>query len=288
MIPNVPGPTLGGLQWWTDRRVTCGGWRVQRHAVTGHHRLLNPEGFRHTAGTFERCCGGLEMRCGPFAAKASQAVILLHGLGRTRHAMNAMQAHLISEGFDVYNVGYASTRANIDAHAAALFDVVQALPRYEAIHTVGHSLGNLLVRRFFKQYNTAGRSWGTAVMLAPPNMGSKLATTIDGVPIAGPVLRRLLGTSAIAIATWQQLSTELASSAEIPAKVGVIAASFRRIVNPVIGDGDLVVGVEETRLEGADHLIVAGSHTLLMRDPLVLRATTRFIRTGTFEQQATH
>ncbi|MGN6547535.1 MAG: hypothetical protein ACTHK7_20955, partial [Aureliella sp.] len=36
---NVPLPTLGGQQFWTDHRWNDG-WRLQQNALTGHWRVL--------------------------------------------------------------------------------------------------------------------------------------------------------------------------------------------------------------------------------------------------------
>ena len=45
----IPLPTLGGKQFWSDE-LFFRGWRIQRHAVTEHHRLLDPDDRRHGWG----------------------------------------------------------------------------------------------------------------------------------------------------------------------------------------------------------------------------------------------
>lgn len=42
---NLPTPTWGGKQLWTDE-LLHGEWRIQRHAYTGHYRLLDDQGRR--------------------------------------------------------------------------------------------------------------------------------------------------------------------------------------------------------------------------------------------------
>ena len=42
-----------------------------------------------------------------------EAVILLHGLGRTKHSMSKIEKNL-KEEYDVYNIGYASLKYKIE------------------------------------------------------------------------------------------------------------------------------------------------------------------------------
>jgi hypothetical protein len=51
---NIPSPTLGGLQTWTDELVFRD-WRIQRQSITGHYRLLDDRNHRRAWGTFEQC-----------------------------------------------------------------------------------------------------------------------------------------------------------------------------------------------------------------------------------------
>ena len=280
-LPDLPGLTLGGWQWWTDVLVRRDGWRVQRHAVTGHHRLLDARNWRHAAGSFGRCNRRLAQRPCPGPA-AAEAAVLMHGLGRTRASMDPVADRLRRGGLDVYNVGYASTRTGVDAHAAALDRVLGRMPRYGRVGFVGHSMGNLVWRRHVRRFGGGGFAWGHCVMLAPPNNGSALAAALDRQPVIAPPLRRIMGRGAMDIAAFAGLAVGLADARESPGRVGVVAAVFPHFDNPVIGRGDLVVGVAETRLPGAEHVEIRGNHTLLMRDPAVLALTERFLRTGTF------
>ena len=55
--PNLPLPTLGGMQFWGDVTHRAG-WRVQRHVVTGHHRLLDELGRAAGVGRPDGLRGG--------------------------------------------------------------------------------------------------------------------------------------------------------------------------------------------------------------------------------------
>ena len=127
--PNVPASTLGGKQFWSDVNVIRG-WRIQRHAVTRHCRLLDQKGVRRAWGTFAACQAELDRMCqqlqwGPLP---KHCVIVLHGLGRTRNSMQTMADHLVEAGgWGVENVGYASGRLSIDRHAENLALVIDGL-----------------------------------------------------------------------------------------------------------------------------------------------------------------
>ena len=51
--------TLGGRFTWSDE-VVYHDWRIQRSAVVGHYRLIDPEDRRYTFGTLEHCLEELE------------------------------------------------------------------------------------------------------------------------------------------------------------------------------------------------------------------------------------
>lgn len=53
-LPNATLPTFGGTQFWTyyDWR---NGWRLQRHALTQHWRLLDDKYVRKAWGTSAEC-----------------------------------------------------------------------------------------------------------------------------------------------------------------------------------------------------------------------------------------
>ena len=278
---NVALPTLGGKQFWTDVRIDPSGWRIQRHALTGHYRLLDNRNIRRAWGKREHCEGmwsRLAPAGSPAARKGRELVVLLHGLGRTRSAMAPMASFFRGAGYDVVDLGYASTRAGIDHHAAALDSVLAELAGYDRVHFVGHSLGALVIRRYLAIHADEPQDHiGRVVMLAPPNQGSALAARLR----ANPVFLATAGPVGAEIGHWTELSAKLAT----PRQCGVIAGDCRSLSNPLLeGGGDLVVTVEETKLEGMTaFLCVDATHTFLMSNPDVMRQSLTFLRHGRFE-----
>ena len=179
----VPMPTLGGKQFWADE-LLFHQWRIQRNAVTGQCRLIDPDNLRHASGTLDECRNKLDeiKRLRQLPPMDGRAVIVLHGLNRSRRSMDKLCTHLREKGgYTVFNVTYPSTRRSIDDHAQSLGRIVENLDGIDEINLVGHSLGNIVIRRWlFDQIDPATGRFRDArlkrlVMLGPPNHGSSIA-----------------------------------------------------------------------------------------------------------------
>lgn len=289
---NVPLPTWGGKQLWADE-LHFHQWRIQRNVFTGHYRLLDGDNQRHAWGTFEQCRTRLAQIKAEknFAPMHGKAVLLLHGLFRTRESMAGMADYLGREGgYEVFRVSYASTRGNVDAHAEALAKVIENLEGIDEINLVAHSLGNLVIRRYLAMHTDSAT--GTApdprirrmVMLAPPNNGAELAK----IAARTGLFNVTAGASAVQLVDgWEDLRQGLATP---EFEFGIVAGGAGKESgrNPLLtGDDDLVVTVEETKLPGArDFLVLPPVHTWLMDDPKVRECTLRFLQEGCFVSEA--
>ena len=143
-------PTLGGKQFWGDEFV-MGDWRIQRNVLTGHCRLLDDKDRRHAAGSLETCQQILRRVADErnLSAAHGRVVVLLHGLGRTRGSLESLRTHLAeTAGWTVIGVGYPSTRSDVATHAESLRRVLLGMPDVERFDFVGHSMGNIVVRRY--------------------------------------------------------------------------------------------------------------------------------------------
>ncbi len=219
---------------------------------------------------------------GTIPSHAGPTVIVLHGLGQSRGSMRPLVDHLrASVDATVISFGYASLKANLDAHGHSLTEVLADLPPDTAISFVGHSLGNLVVRRWMaladdRDLDRVHR----VVMLGPPNQGSRLASFTSGLwGVAGHVE----GSARDLVLDWKKVAPGLA----VPrCDFGIVAGGrgdddgFSKLLP---GDDDAIVCVDETRLEGAqDFLLLPVHHVAMMRDPDVQRATVSFLETGRF------
>jgi pimeloyl-ACP methyl ester carboxylesterase len=289
---NVEWKTLGGQQLWSDKLV-CGKWRIQQNGLTNHYRLLDPSDVRRAWGTEEQCRTAFETlkRTESISPLDGRAVIMLHGLGRSRDHMAALGAHLEGDGkFTWINMGYASTRGSLDDHAQSLASVIDGLQGIDEIHFVCHSLGNLVVRRYLGEAVQPNPRWKIdarlkrMVMLGPPNNGAQLAQVAANLLDDHDLARLIMGASAWQLAReWGQTQKLLATPTF---EFGIISGGLGdgQGLNPLLdGDDDLVVRVEETRLAGAaDFRIVNARHSQMVHDPLVQQYMLTFLEHGYF------
>ncbi len=213
-------------------------------------------------------CARDEAPRGPSEEAPRDVVLLVHGMGRGEGSMEPLAESLADAGFEPRLFGYDGVGDPPETSAARLREEFERLGRDPAVprfHVVGHSLGNILARMALLE----GRpeSLGRVVMLAPPNQGSRWGRLL------GPALGRI-------VKPLDDLSDAEGSPVRtLPppdgVEFGVIAARF---------DGK--VSVESTHLAGeADHLVVNGVHTFLMRQGEVQRQVAHFLREGRFARE---
>ena len=285
---NLPLPTLGGAQFWGDVRHR-GGWRMQRHVLTGHHRLLDDWDVRRAWGDRSVCDAALDAAAETHGLPRprGETVVLVHGMIRTGKCFAKLAGELREAGFETVSVDYPSTRQSLRASAAMLGEVTDGLLREQdpadpvTLHFVCHSAGGLIVRAWGEA--NADAPVGRTVLMGVPNGGAAMADRVRGLPLIGGSLDLLWGSAAGELST-----TEGETLSGLPAPRGEFAtiAGCRGAeggYNPLIpGDDDGTVAVREARLTGeADHLAVRGAgHSFLMTNPAVRAATVRFLTGG--------
>lgn len=200
----------------------------------------------------------------PLPEGSREAVVLVHGMGRTPLSMAALEHDFEAAGYRVLNWGYSSWCCTVSELAARLeADVAAWRGDGERIHFVGHSLGSILVRRMLASGTDLPA--GRVVMLAPPNQGSADADRY--ARWLGALLKPL-----------PELRTDTTGTVRsIPPLAGVE-------VGIIAGDRDGKVSVAETQLEGARaHIVVPSAHSFIMMKTSVRELVLRFVREGAFE-----
>jgi triacylglycerol lipase len=210
-----------------------------------------------------------------------EVVVLLHGLARSERSMTKLASALTAEGYDVINVGYASTKAPINTLADEAIGpaLVEAKIRQAArVHFVTHSMGGILIRQYLKVRPI--ERLGRVVMLGPPNQGSEIVDLLGDSrifsAINGPAGRQL-GTKP------DSLPNRLGP---VDFDLGVIAGD--RSINwinslLIAGADDGKVSVERTKVTGMKaHLVIHATHPYLMRNSRAIRETVHFLREGRF------
>lgn len=295
---RTPSPTLGGKQFWADELFFYR-WRIQRNIFTDRYRLLDGHDLRHAAGTYDECVAALEQikRERHLPRMKGKAVVVLHGLIRTRASMEPLCRYLREQGdYEVFNVEYPSTRDDIAEHARSLRHVINSLDGIEEINFVAHSLGNIVVRHYlgdlarqetWKQSANAiaadRRSvarFHRFVMLGPPNQGAHLASMFSD----NLIFQQIMGDSGQQLGRdWPELEKRLATPGF---EFGIIAGGKGndKGYNPLLpGDDDGVVALESTKLPGAsDFTVLPVLHSSMMENEKVQQYVLHFLRTGRF------
>ncbi|NLY02972.1 MAG: alpha/beta hydrolase [Rhodopirellula sp.] len=285
----IPMPTLGGKQFWADV-LLFHQWRIQRNVFTGHHRLLDGRDFRYASGTLASCREQIDRirNKDNLPPMRGTAVLVLHGLFRSHSSMESLCDYLRDQGgYTVFNVEYPSTRCEVTEHAETLASLVEHLEGIDEIHFVGHSLGNIVIRRYLAMTESPeplpDARIGRFVMLAPPNHGSEIATALADYAVFEAVAGKAgqqLG------AEWPWLQARLA----VPVcEFGIIAGGLGNEAgfNPLLpGDDDGTVTVAGARLDGArDFVLLPVLHSAIMSDRRAQEQTLHFLRHGRFSTE---
>lgn len=240
------------------------------------------------ASIFLSACYKIPYSAKQAAAKGStgDCVVLLHGMGRTYQSMDNLQKVLTDRGYHTVNIGYPSTKKNIETLAQEHFPMaIEQCKKFnpKRIHFVSHSLGGIIIRQAIK--NDRPAQLGRVVMLSPPNKGASVVDAIGDWKI----YKWLNGPAG------QQLSTHPSSLPNrlgpVDYPVGVISGNRYAwfdgwLSNIIPGLDDGKVSVERTKLEGmSDFLVVSESHPFIMNSAYVQEETIHFLKYGKFNHQ---
>lgn len=287
-------PTLGGRFVWSDE-VVDHGWRIQKHAVIGHYRLLDASDRRQAFGSFDTCLAKLNevKKAENFPPNPKEVTIVLHGLGAGRQFMEGLSEYLEENGnMATINVGYPSTMEDIDSYAASLDSVIRHLDGVERINFVAHSMGNIVIRRYLNNMSRLDPAmrppieFGRMVMISPPNHGAELADQwADNKLVemaAGKPLEQLAPSKG-----WPELERQLATP-DFP--FGIIVGGrgdAEGYLDAIPGDDDGLLSVDTSKLAGAsDFIQTKGIHQLMPQYKEVRAAALNFLKNGYFVSEA--
>ncbi len=267
---NLHLERLKAYQFWGDIWARSG-WRVQRHALSGEHRVLDPGRKVRLVADRDEC---LAHAAGAAPAwNSREAIVLLHALGTTPHLLAPMARRLSADGFAVVNLSYPTLEEGVDAHARRVHGIAAALAAdgIERISFVGHSLGGLVARCAAPGLPVP---LGRIAFLGTPNQGSRLAQILSRFALYGP----FFGPSG------QDVLPGTVARMPVPdGPLLVVAGGTGRFgFNPLLkGDDDGVLRVSETRLPAAhDYLRVFCLHRLLPRHKIAIAAVAEFMNAG--------
>lgn len=280
--------TFGGPVNWTDY-VLHSGWRIQRHCIDGHYRLLDDRDRRVATGSVDDCFCEMKKRCeaGELARMPRHIVIVMHGLAGSRRLMRPLSNYLRDEGgYAVLNLGYASTKGTIQELTLGLESVLRNLCGVEEVSFVCHSMSNLMVRhllyRMHRQANPPPVAIRRMVMISPPNHGAELADSLGQRCIFQLTLGEVVNQLALEKG-WPCLRSQL----EVPCfEFGIIAGGKcdeDGYLKAIPGDDDGIVALHSHYLPGAsDFTQIGGLHQIMPLYRDTKEATLTFLKLGHF------
>lgn len=206
------------------------------------------------------------------------AAVFVHGLFLNGAEFTLLRRRLAADhGFVNHRFSYPTVRGSMDAAVARLARFVQRIEA-DRIHFVGHSLGGLVLCRYFQR--AADSRAGRVVLLGSPVAGSRSARAVA----KHSLLKRVVGP----LVAEEFLDGEKTRTWDCGCELGLIAGSqpmgLGRFFARFDEDCDGTVGVSETRIPGhSAHLTVPVSHMGLLVSPLVARQVGRFLVNGRFD-----
>jgi alpha-beta hydrolase superfamily lysophospholipase len=218
------------------------------------------------------------------ATPRQEAVVLLHGLGRTSWSMSRLARELEADGCQVVNLSYPSRSQSLEALAHDWLPArlrAAGVADAPAVHFVTHSMGGIVVRLWLRDQPPPA-NLGRIVMLAPPNAGSEVSDHLD----AFPPFRWFTGANGRRLGTRPDALPRTLGAWPTRAPLGVIAGD--RSLNPFFsawlpGANDGKVTVAATHLAGeTDHVVVHHSHTWLGWSRDTIEQVKTFLRTARF------
>ena len=204
------------------------------------------------------------------------AVVYLHGLWMPGEESLVLGGRLREEfGLTLHPFRYSTVFSNVRSTTERLAAFVAELKAPE-LHFVGHSLGGLIIHRFFERY--AEQPPGRVVFLGTPSVASRAALSASRfAPLA-----QLMGQSAA-----EELLTPHARRWSAARELGIVAGTQPLGVGQFLAhfteENDGTVAVSETRMPGAtDHITLPVSHLGMLVSARVAHETGRFLTRGRF------
>lgn len=207
-----------------------------------------------------------------------RVVILQHGMWRSPLAMLRIERTLAAHGYEVHNLGYPSTVARIQDHAARLREGVEAVFARGPVHElsfVGHSMGGLVIQEYLR--DPAARQPVACVYIATPHRGAILADLRKNWFL----FRLGMGTAAsLQLSPGDPIHDQ---PIPVPGRVGTIVGDIGDGNSAIPGPDDGTVGVAEATFAGAsDSVAVPFGHTRIAYHPATARLVLTFLRQGAF------
>jgi len=206
------------------------------------------------------------------------AAVFVHGLWLTG-AESALMRRRISarHGFECHSFTYRTVGRPMNDVLARLAQFVERIDA-ERVHFVGHSLGGLVLYRYFETQRAAPP--GRVVFLGSPTVKSRTAERVGRLPLLSTLVGGLVANELVRPNGTREWRCER--------QLGLIAGTrplgLGRFFARFDEECDGTIGVSETRLPGhTAHVMLPVSHMGMLTSADVARQVGSFLENGQFE-----
>jgi hypothetical protein len=220
-------------------------------------------------------------------ATSDRYVIAIHGLMGDANTMRSIERQFRGCPIHVNLWHYPSTEGTICAHAQALFALIQQVAKErpeQPIDFITHSVGALILRQALNIEGVPNEAKiGRAVLLAPPNQGSRLARESKGLL---PV-HWALGTK-ICCELMNYDACRIQAIGPFPSEMEVLVIAGYKGNNLLFKEpNDGFVAVSETALETPFFFeSFKVNHSALLTHPKVIASARCFLLQGSGKKPA--
>lgn len=205
------------------------------------------------------------------------AAVLVHGLFLNGAEFTLLRRRLARDfGIPSHRFSYPTVHGSMEGAVDRLRRFVASIEA-DRLHFVGHSLGGVVLCRYFEKYpcDRAGR----VVMLGSPLTGSRSARAVARHRLT----RRLIGPLVNAELVHDCRPRCWQCAVELGVIAGTAPLGLGRFFAKFDEDCDGTVSVSETRLSGITaHLTLPVSHMGMLMSPVVAKQVGSFLQTGRF------
>jgi pimeloyl-ACP methyl ester carboxylesterase len=205
------------------------------------------------------------------------AAVFVHGLWLTGMESALMRRRVAARhGFECHSFTYRTVGRPMSDVLERLANFVEHIDA-DHVHFVGHSLGGLVLYRYFEAGQAAPP--GRVVFLGSPTVKSRTAERVGRLPVFSSMIGRLVHDELVRPTG----SREWRHDRELGVIAGTRPLGLGRFFARFDEDCDGTVAVSETKLPGyAAHLMLPVSHMGMLASAAVARQVGQFLSEGRF------